>query len=310
VERKRSVKIALKAMKQLIVNADDFGLTENVNRGIVEAHTNGIVTSTSLLSNGEAFHAAVALSKQTPRLGIGVHLNLSEGAPVSPRVTIPTLVDARGSLHLSPIPLWRAIVAGRVNLREVEIETRAQVSRILNAGIAPTHLDGHMHVHVLPRISEMVIRIARQFGIQGMRSPAEPLTSVLQNLARRHANWASVAKSSVIALAVSRLACRLKERLDAAGLVHPAHFRGMAVAGALNAQTLRATLSALPEGVSELMCHPGYFDADVVRTGGRLQDHREVELQALTAAEIRSLIQDEEIHLITYGDLVAAQPRH
>lgn len=297
-------------MKQLIVNADDFGLTENVNRGIAEAHANGIVTSTSLLANGEAFHSAVVLSKQAPRLGIGVHLNLSEGAPVSLCTTVPTLVDSHGSLHLSPVPLWRAIVAGRVNLRDVEIETRAQISRILDAGITPTHLDGHMHVHVLPRISETVIRIAREFGIRGMRSPAEPIASVLRNFARRHANWASVAKSSAIALAVSRLARRLKRRLDAAGLVHPAHFCGMAVAGGLNTRTLRATLLALPEGVSELMCHPGYFDADVVRTGGRLQDHREVELQALTAAEIRSLIQDEEIRLITYGDLAAAQAHH
>ena len=92
-------------MRQLIVNADDFGLTEAVSSGILDAHRNGIVTSTTLMANGEAFDAAVAMSRRAPRLGIGVHLNLTSGKPVSPAQRIPSLIDRRGRLHWSRRPL-------------------------------------------------------------------------------------------------------------------------------------------------------------------------------------------------------------
>src|SRR5712692_2782801 len=125
-------------MKQLIVNADDFGLTEQVSRGILDAHREGIVTSTTLMANGGAFDAAVTLARRSPRLRVGVHLNLTQGAPVSPAFRIPTLVDTRGLLHLTPGRLWKCIVTTQVDLSDVETELRAQITKILKAGISLT----------------------------------------------------------------------------------------------------------------------------------------------------------------------------
>src|SRR5262245_60514883 len=140
-------------MKELIVNADDFGLTQQVNRGILDAHHDGIVTSTTLLANGGSFDEAVSMSRQAPQLGVGVHLNLSEGNPVSRASEIPSLVDSRGALHLTPGRLWAGIVKRKVSLSDVERELLAQVRKVIRAGISPTHLDGHKHVHVLPGVS-------------------------------------------------------------------------------------------------------------------------------------------------------------
>ena len=147
-------------MKRLIVNADDFGLTRGVTQGILDAHREGIVTSTTLMANGAAFDFAVAASRQAPALGVGVHLNLSEGIPVSPAGTIPTLVDERGRLHLKPGELLKGLLKGRVDLDEVETELRRQITKILDAGVPATHLDGHKHVHVLPGVAEIFRKIA------------------------------------------------------------------------------------------------------------------------------------------------------
>ena len=160
-------------MKQLIVNADDFGLTNQVNRGILEAHRHGIVTSATLMANGEAFESAVEIARHAPDLGVGIHLNLTQGIPVSPAHTIRTLVDKRGRLYLSPGRLWRGVVTRQVSLDDIHTELRAQIAKVRRAGISPTHLDGHKHVHVLPGISKVVIRLAGDFGIRSVRSPVD-----------------------------------------------------------------------------------------------------------------------------------------
>ncbi len=167
-------------MMQLIVNADDFGLTEAVNKGIVEAHVRGIVTSTTIMANGRAFDAAVSTSRRVPGLGIGVHLNLTAGEPVAPARNIPSLVDRHERLHWSPGRLLRALVARKVNLAEIETELRAQITKVFGAGIRPTHLDGHKHVHLLPGVSQIVIRVAQEFSITAIRCPRE----IAPNLAR------------------------------------------------------------------------------------------------------------------------------
>ena len=160
-------------MKHLIVNADDFGLTENVNKGILDAHREGIVTSTTLLANGMAFETAVAASERFHRLGIGVHLNLTEGMPIADATLIRTLVDRGGRLYMTPVRLWAGIAAGQVSLSDIEFELRAQIKKVIRAGIRPTHLDGHKHVHVLPPVSEVVIRLAKEFRIPAVRCPVE-----------------------------------------------------------------------------------------------------------------------------------------
>jgi len=292
-------------MRQLIVNADDFGLTEQVSGGILDAHREGIVTSTTLMANGGAFDAAVSMSRRAPRLGIGVHLNLTQGQPVSPALRIPSLVDAKGRFDLSPGRLLRGILTRQVDLADVETELRAQIRKIFRAGISPTHLDGHKHVHVLPGVSEIVIGLAQEFSIPSVRCPQEEAPGYASLLRAGRDSRVALAKQYLVGRAVSGFARRFKEKLAEAGLLFPAHFYGLSQTGFLDARSVQDVLGRLAEGVSELMCHPGYLDADLVKAGTRLRAQREVEIQALTAPQVRKRVAERGIQLISYREAAA-----
>ena len=289
-------------MKQLIINADDFGLTDAVNTGIVEAHLHGIVTSTTIMATGEAFDAAVSMRHRTPRLGVGAHLNLTGGRPVSPAQNISSLVDNKGQLHLSPGRLLRALVTRQVRLAEIEIELRSQVTKILEAGIRPTHLDGHKHVHLLPGVAEIVIRLAKEFAISSVRCPRE-VAPPLQTRLGCGSSRLAILKQRLVARAVSTFARPFARRLAEAGLQHPAHFYGLSQTGFLNARELVEILTVLPQGVSELMCHPGYVDRALVYSGTRLLAQREIELRALTEPSVKRLAAARGILLLSYQQL-------
>ena len=289
-------------MRQLIVNADDFGLTRAVSSGIIDAHRDGIVTSTTLMANGVAFEAAVSMSRRAPRLGVGVHLNLTSGEPVSDALAIPSLVDRKGRLHLTPGRLLRALVARQVNLFDVESELRRQIAKVLRAGIVPTHLDGHKHVHVLPGVSDIVIRLAKEFSIPSVRCPREVPPALPTSLRSGKFRNAAI-KQYVVGRIVFRFASAFQEKLGKAGILFPAHFYGLSQTGFLHTQSILDILGSLPDGVSELMCHPGYVDADLLRAGTRLLGQRQVEIEALTAAPVRKLVADREIQLMNYGQL-------
>jgi chitin disaccharide deacetylase len=291
-------------VRELIVNADDFGLTRQVSQGIIDAHRDGIVTSTTLLANGRAFEAALSMSLRAPRLGIGVHLNLSEGIPISPASKIPSLVDARGQLHLTPSRLWTGMLKSEVILSDIERELNAQIERVIRVGVSPTHLDGHKHVHVLPGISGVVIHLAQQFGIRNVRCPLEEATNLVRLLRYSQGAQAPVLKQYLVGRVVSGFARCFSKKLARAGLICPSHFYGLSETGFLNVEGVQDILSRLPEGTCELMCHPGYLDADLVRTGTRLLAQREVEIQALTAPRIGKLVVHQGIRLVSYRDLV------
>ncbi len=290
-------------MRQLIVNADDFGLTEQVSRGILDAHREGIVTSTTLMANGGAFDAAVSMSRRAPRLGIGVHLNLTEGEPVSPALRIPSLVDRSGRLHLNPGRLLQALVTRQINLADVETELRAQIAKIHRAGILPTHFDGHKHVHVLPGVSDIVIRLAREFSIPSVRCPLEESPGLLEMLDSGRTGRASVLKQYLVGRGVSAFARRFTQKLAEAGLGYPTHFYGLSHTGFLDARGIREVLGRLPQGTSELMCHPGYVDAELARTGTRLLAEREIEAFALCSRPIRQFVEGSGIRLVNYKAL-------
>jgi chitin disaccharide deacetylase len=293
-------------MKQLIVNADDFGLTEQVSRGILDAHREGIVTSTTLMANGAAFEPAVAMSRLAPRLGVGVHLNLTEGEPVSSALSIPTLADSSGRLHWTPGRLLQALLSRRVSLADIETELRQQIAKVFRAGIVPTHLDGHKHVHVLPGISEIVVRLAQEFAIASVRCPQEEAPRLPDLLRNGGHSRIAVAEQYAVGRAVSGFARRFRERLVKAGLRFTAHFYGLTQTGFLDLQIIQEILDSLPEGISELMCHPGYTDAQLVATGTRLLGQREIEIQALKAFEVRKLLANSGIRLGNYRPLGVA----
>ena len=162
-------------MKELILNADDFGLTEGVNDGIIRAHREGVLTSTTLMANGLAFDHAVECARANPNLGVGCHLVLAGGVPVAPPEEIPSLVDGSGRMPRSLPAFVVRVSVGAVRAKDMEREFRAQIGKIRSAGIEPTHLDTHKHTHAHPRVMEVLAQVAQDLGITRVRKPAEYL---------------------------------------------------------------------------------------------------------------------------------------
>lgn len=293
-------------MKSLIVNADDFGLTEGVNRAILDGHRNGIITSTTLMANGMAFDSAVAAASATPKLGVGVHLNLTQGHPVSPASHVPSIVTPEGSFFSSPGALAKQILRRETKLRDIETELRSQIEKIASAGIPITHFDGHKHIHLLPSVFGVVLKLARDYGIHSVRCPLEPAASALGPLRSGRRGWPRMAKQYLLARALSTLAACQAGRANDAGLSRPDRFYGLSQTGFLDAALLEQILRALPEGTSEIMCHPGYVDEALLRVRTRLHGERETELEALTSAHIRQLVDELRIELIPYDRLPTA----
>jgi len=287
-------------LKNLIVNADDLGWTEGVNRGIVDAHRKGLVTSTSMLANGRAFESARAAAKSNPELGIGVHLNLSDGPPTADAEEVRGLLNEAGELEDGPESLLLRIASRSLALEEVDREWDAQIQKVRGAGIEPTHLDGHKHVHMLPGLFEIALRLARKHGIRAIRVAHEESTlrSVLSSAGEQKA--AAIFKQGVLARGLKLLAPDARAMADHAGIATADFFCGIAQTGVLTREGVEKLLESLPEGTTELMCHPGYADEELTRTGTRLQESRQTELQILTAGSIRKLVATRGIRLISY----------
>jgi predicted glycoside hydrolase/deacetylase ChbG (UPF0249 family) len=247
-------------LKRLLINADDFGFTSDVNAGIVCAHREGILRSTTIMATGDAFEDAVRLAHATPSLDVGCHLVLVQGRSLLTGRPFPY-----GPQGLIPVLLKRQI--------DVEAELRAQLERLIGAGIRPTHLDTHKHTHLVPGVFRIVLRLAQDFGVPYVRVGLEmPLArSYYVRAARAH------------------------------GVRTTDHFLGFGLTGSLTEQTLAALLRRLPGGVSELMCHPGYLGPELKRAQTRLKESRLRELEALTSPRIRALIAEFGIELGAFG---------
>lgn len=287
-------------MKELILNADDFGLTRGVNEGIIRAHREGILTSTTLMANGPAFDDAVVRAKQHPRLGIGCHLVLVGGLTVAPREEIPSLADENGRLPRSIGVLAAKLSIGRVRTKDVQTELRAQIEKIRRAGIEPTHLDTHKHSHAHPQVMSALGRVAREFGITCVRKPVENLRDSWRT---SRSEGASVSKSLLVAAIVRLVASRFDAMSRTYGLRSPDHFLGLALTGRMSDAALCRLIDTLPEGRTEIMTHPGICDAELAATGSRLQQQRQAELDGLVEPEVRDRIAKQGVRLISYRDL-------
>lgn len=273
------------AARTLTVNADDFGFTRGVNRGILHCHLHGILTSATLMANGDAFGDAVEIARSHPSLDVGAHLVLVQGRsvlngePLPP--TLPSLLSALSLRRLTPYD-----------------ELKAQVERILAAGVRITHLDTHKHTHLLPPVLDAVLRLGREFGVCWVRRPFDlPLpeagapTPFVARMARR---------------AMAPMQARFDRRIRSAGLRTTNHFAGFQWTGRLSAAGVAALLRSLPPGTAELMTHPGYCDQELRRAPTRLKESREEELRVLTDPQVRRAAEECGIRLAGYGDLDAA----
>jgi hopanoid biosynthesis associated protein HpnK len=291
-------------VRRLIVNADDFGFTSGVNRAIVEAHTRGVVTSSTLMANGPAFAEAALLAKSNPRLSVGCHVVLIDGEPVLgaeqlPSLTTPSLTT-QGRFRDGLKTFAARAVAGRMNADEITAEATAQIRKIQAAGIFVSHVDTHKHTHLFPKILRPVLRAAAGCGVRAVRNPFGPRMPLRSSqLLRRPNLWTRYAEVRVL----SRFAGKFREAVDREGFATPDGTLGIEVTGTLDETLFHAIAESIPEGTWEFVCHPGYNDADLQAARTRLRESRETELRALTLPAAREMLVRQGIQLISYREL-------
>ena len=275
----------------VIINADDLGIASGVNRGIVEAHDAGTLSSASMMVNTPAFGEAAGLVRdRVPTLGIGLHLNLLVGRPIA---VVPTLADPRCGTFYSLGRLARRAMSGRVSVSDVRRECDAQLALLAAEGISITHLDSHRHTHALPGVLPAVLASARAAGVRVVRRPLDqPTTS----------NAVASAKMFVLRSAWM-LAVRGITADDQTLLARSPAFRGLALQGTPDvARRLLALLDRLPAGTTEIMMHPGYDDA-MLADQDPYRHEREREVAALCSVAVRERITRGDIRLVRFGEL-------
>jgi len=288
-------------MRGLIVNADDFGLTEGVNSAIIESHLHGIVTSAALMVNMWAFEQAIEKAKQYPSLGVGIHLTLAAGKPVLEPEHIPSLVNDRGYFWKRP-ELIRRLFSSKISLAEVELELTAQTEKFLNSDLKPTHLNSDQHVHVLPGIRDIVVKLAEELRIP-LRIPDERL--IWNGNSKILKNFSSAAPALV--KTSMKILCRKVRRLCAEHSVKTNSYF-LSMFGLIpwerpQPKHFKLFLSLVKDGVTELMVHPGYYEkllADFWIGGEQQAEEREQELQCLVNPEVEAMVKEQGIDLINY----------
>lgn len=279
--------------KQLIVNADDYGRSPGVSRGILQAHRQGIVTSTSIMINQPGVEPQLAEALLYPALGIGLHLVATAWRPVLPPEEVPGLVDEQGCFF-DQHSLWAC--AEEIPVRELRMELTAQLERFVRlAGRQPDHLDCHHFVHLYPPFFQVYADLAFQLHLP-LRVPFPPETDFRR--AVKTLGFLEGFPHDLVRGMVATDSALLKAR----GLTHPDRFISTFYGReALTLEHLLETLDTLPEGISELMCHPGYADEGLARSTYRSE--RETELMLLTHPAVRERIQALGIGLVTFAAL-------
>lgn len=275
----------MSSVKQLIVNADDFGFSAGVTDGILHAHHRGILTSTTLMTTMPDRDRAIDLAKSTPTLGVGIHLCLTQGTPLT---SCHKLLNAAGQFPRALPTLARRLLS-RLARQQAADEFSAQIDYARHRGLAITHLDSHKHIYHLPMLQEIIllvaerhaiprIRAAREIRLPGQPGPSTPY-SVLAHFARR-----------------------LALRAQARGIATPDWFYGLASTGRTTSAVWMALLNHLPDGVGEVMIHPGY-QTDLTAAETRLLESRVVELNALTDPAVRAAVDRAQVQLVHFGQL-------
>jgi len=282
-----------------VVNADDFGLTSGVNRAIVKAHTDGVVTSATLMANGPAFCEVKGLAKQFPKLSIGCHVVLIDGEPVLSPAKIPSLTQSgrfRDDLKTFAV---RALT-GQLDATEIAAEATAQIRRVQAAGVCVSHFDTHKHTHIFPKVLRPLLLAAAECGVRAVRNPFGPrLPLSLRELVKRPNLWTRWAEMRVL----GTFAGSFQKTAQRQGFVTPDGTLGIEVTGTLNETLFTAIATSVPEGTWEFVCHPGYNDPDLASARTRLRESREVELNVLTSPNARAILTRHGVELISYQDL-------
>jgi len=256
---------------KLIVTADDFGLSEGINDGIVGASLNGIVTRTSLVANGPAFDHAVSLAREHENLRVGVHLTLVGAKPVSNPVRIQSIVRPHDTdFYANYKQFLVRYLLNRISLHDVRVEFEAQMEKVSSTGLNINHLDSHQHLHMLPGIFTIVVALARRYGIGKIRFPRCRITGSMS------------AKEALLTVL-----CGINRRSLAGTFEFTDCCFGLAESGNLRKSDLLRFMSHRNCGSAEVIAHPGHVDEGYRTRYGHWRYRPEQEYAALTDQEVK-----------------------
>ncbi len=272
------------APRRLIVNADDFGRSHSINAAVIRAHREGILTTASLMVNGEAFDEAVALAKQTPTLGVGLHITLIVGTSTLAAAEIPGLVNARGEFSNDPVKTGFRYFFDSALRPQLECEIAAQFSKFRQTGLTLDHVNGHLNLHQHPRIIAILRDHAREWGITHMRLTSDPFWL---NARLAGGAWFYRVLHAVI---FNSLSWCSRGALRARGIRHTRRVFGLLQNARVEEEFVLKLLPALPAGDSELYSHPSL-------------DEFKNEFDALVSPRVKALVESQKIRLIRYQDL-------
>jgi hopanoid biosynthesis associated protein HpnK len=268
-------------VKQLILNADDFGAAPEINEAVERAHRDGVLRAASLMVGAPAADDAIARARRLPNLAVGMHVVLVNGRPVLPADRVPDLVDAKGNF------LTDLVRAGlrfyfRPGVRaQLAAEIRAQFERFSANGLQLDHVDAQSHMHVHPTVFRLIVQIGREYGLRAIRIPREPSGGT-----RSIAPWLAL----------------MRRRAHRAGIVCNDYVFGVNEAGTLTETRVLQILETLPDGVTEIFFHPA-TRAFAAADPGTERFQWANELAALTSPAVRAAIDHNSIASITYGEL-------
>lgn len=280
-------------MKQLIITADDFGLSSGVNRAVEQAWNEGLLTGASLMPGGAAFDDAVAIAHRNPGLQVGLHLTLIQGRSVLSQELLPGLVDACGNFSDNPVTAGMHYYFDRGLYCQLKCEIEAQIKKVRDAGISLSHFDGHLNIHLHPTVFRILSELMPQYGISTFRLPRERLTHNLQFDSTR------IIGKTVESVIFSSLTERARPELDRLGIQYAAEVKGVLNSGRMTEAYVLALLEGLQEGITELYFHPGVMpDAEISR---RMPDYRHGdELAAITSPNVRNRLKKLKITVQNY----------
>ncbi|MBM4103652.1 MAG: ChbG/HpnK family deacetylase [Planctomycetes bacterium] len=283
-----------KMIRKVIINADDFGLCEGVNKGIVKAHTEGLLTSAGMMANMPCADEAAAMARALSGLGIGVHLNLTDGRPLCQDGRNDCLLDSTGKFIFRPGQLsWRSLISAEVR-NAIRAELQAQIQWVFDHGIKPTHFDSHKHIHCFPVIFRIVCALAKQYGVSAIRWP-------LERQSFQGGLWPTPGKKELAYSRIIRIMARIN-RYQNAAYFKTSDFIGIAHTGRISVAFLEAFSRYHSSSATEIMTHPGFREG-LERVQTRLVEQREYELNALCSEQSKSSFRQAGIQLVHYGQL-------
>ena len=280
-------------MKELIINADDFGLSSGANRAIIKAWQDGILTSTSLMVAGSAFEEAVALARANPGLQLGLHLTLVQGRGIMAHPGFPSLVDSSGDFTNDPVMAGMRYFFLKPLRKQLYREIEGQILRFLDTGIPLSHLDGHLNIHMHPVVFDILLELMPKYGITSFRLSRERFFNDISIDRRR------LVGKAVDAFIFASLARRCEPELAKRRISYSGEVKGLLNSGSMTEGYLLKALDTLDEGLTEIYFHPGCYPCDELKKW--MPDYlHEGELAALTSLAVKEKLKTLGIALRNY----------